>query len=62
MTFEIKILTGKPADIHYGSGTISGFFSQDSVLVGDLLVEDQVCSAGYFWTLLFVWCESTIVL
>lgn len=32
---------GKPADIHYGTGSISGFFSQDHVEVGDLIVEDQ---------------------
>ncbi|XP_008800699.2 aspartic proteinase oryzasin-1-like isoform X1 [Phoenix dactylifera] len=33
---------GKPADIHYGTGSISGFFSQDHVTVGDLVVQDQV--------------------
>ncbi|GKV39586.1 hypothetical protein SLEP1_g47341 [Rubroshorea leprosula] len=32
---------GKPADIHYGTGAISGFFSQDHVQVGDLVVQDQ---------------------
>ncbi|XP_030542831.1 aspartic proteinase A1-like [Rhodamnia argentea] len=32
---------GKSADIHYGTGSISGFFSQDHVKVGDLIVEDQ---------------------
>ncbi|KAK9268692.1 hypothetical protein L1049_000452 [Liquidambar formosana] len=32
---------GKSADIHYGTGAISGFFSQDHVTVGDLVVENQ---------------------
>jgi phytepsin len=32
---------GKPAAIQYGTGSIAGFFSQDHVTVGDLVVEDQ---------------------
>ncbi|KAK4762252.1 hypothetical protein SAY87_030136 [Trapa incisa] len=32
---------GKSADIHYGTGAIYGFFSQDHVKVGDLLVKKQ---------------------
>ncbi|KAL9259090.1 Aspartic proteinase A1-like protein [Drosera capensis] len=32
---------GKAAAIHYGTGAISGFFSQDCVKVGDLVVESQ---------------------
>ncbi|KAF3959091.1 hypothetical protein CMV_016064 [Castanea mollissima] len=32
---------GKPADIHYGTGAISGYFSQDHVQVGDLVVKNQ---------------------
>jgi len=32
---------GKPADIHYGTGSIAGFFSEDSVTLGDLVVKDQ---------------------
>ncbi|KAH7510518.1 aspartic proteinase A1 [Ziziphus jujuba] len=32
---------GKSAEIHYGTGAISGFFSQDHVKVGNLIVEDQ---------------------
>lgn len=32
---------GKRAAIHYGSGSISGFFSYDAVTVGDLVVKDQ---------------------
>ncbi|KAK1298886.1 Aspartic proteinase oryzasin-1 [Acorus calamus] len=33
---------GKSAEIHYGTGQISGFLSQDYVQVGDLVVKDQV--------------------
>lgn len=33
---------GKSCKIIYGSGAISGFFSQDEVKVGDLIVKDQV--------------------
>ncbi|KAK5844778.1 aspartic proteinase-like [Gossypium arboreum] len=32
---------GKPADIKYGTGQISGFFSEDHVTVGDLVVKNQ---------------------
>ncbi|KAL0291828.1 UNVERIFIED_CONTAM: Aspartic proteinase [Sesamum calycinum] len=34
--------SGKPCSIHYGSGSISGYFSQDNVGVGDVVVNDQV--------------------
>lgn len=33
---------GKPCSISYGSGSVSGFFSQDNVGVGDVVVKDQV--------------------
>ncbi|KAG4135535.1 hypothetical protein ERO13_D08G221500v2 [Gossypium hirsutum] len=33
---------GKPCEINYGSGSISGFFSQDNVEVGGVVVRDQV--------------------
>ncbi|CAN7120561.1 unnamed protein product [Brassica rapa subsp. narinosa] len=33
--------SGKRAAIHYGSGSISGFFSYDAVTVGDLVVKNQ---------------------
>lgn len=33
---------GKSAAIHYGTGAISGFFSQDHVTLGDLAVKNQV--------------------
>ncbi|THG15443.1 hypothetical protein TEA_028427 [Camellia sinensis var. sinensis] len=32
---------GKSAEIHYGTGAISGFFSEDHVQVGDLVVKSQ---------------------
>lgn len=36
------IENGKSVTINYGSGSVSGFLSQDSVEVGDLLIKDQV--------------------
>ena len=33
---------GKSAAIQYGTGSISGFFSEDNVKIGDLTVKDQV--------------------
>ncbi|XVE63177.1 hypothetical protein DITRI_Ditri06bG0179200 [Diplodiscus trichospermus] len=33
---------GKSCEINYGSGSISGFFSQDNVQVGSLVIKDQV--------------------
>ncbi|XP_018472390.1 aspartic proteinase A2 isoform X2 [Raphanus sativus] len=33
--------SGKRAAIHYGSGSVSGFFSYDAITVGDLIVKDQ---------------------
>lgn len=33
---------GKSCEINYGSGSISGFFSQDSVEVGDLAIKNQI--------------------
>lgn len=45
-TFEISYVVilceGKSAAIQYGTGAISGFFSQDSVQLGSLIVKDQV--------------------
>lgn len=40
---------GTHCAIRYGSGSISGFFSEDDVKVGDLVVKDQV---GFFVFLL----------
>ncbi|KAJ8544716.1 hypothetical protein K7X08_017299 [Anisodus acutangulus] len=39
---------GNSAAIQYGSGAISGFFSQDNVKVGDLVVTDQVLMCWEF--------------
>lgn len=36
------MLTGKHASIDYGSGSISGYFSEDNIIVGDIVIEDQV--------------------
>ncbi|CAH8323493.1 unnamed protein product [Eruca vesicaria subsp. sativa] len=44
---------GTRAAIHYGSGSISGFFSYDAVTVGDLVVKNQ---ASYY---LFEFIEAT---
>lgn len=38
-------LPGKSCKISYGSGIISGFFSKDNVLVGEVVAKDQV---GHF--------------
>ncbi|KAL8153184.1 hypothetical protein V2J09_010944 [Rumex salicifolius] len=35
------VKNGKSAEIHYGTGAISGYFSQDHVKLGDLVVENQ---------------------
>ena len=48
---------GKSAAIHYGTGAIAGFFSNDAVTVGDLVVKDQVkfLSLTYSNTLLRIY-------
>uniref|UniRef100_A0A0E0P668 Peptidase A1 domain-containing protein n=1 Tax=Oryza rufipogon TaxID=4529 RepID=A0A0E0P668_ORYRU len=33
---------GKPAAIQYGNGSVAGFFNEDSVTIGDLVVKDQI--------------------
>ncbi|KAK6919336.1 Saposin B type, region 2 [Dillenia turbinata] len=37
----LLLFTRKSAEIHYGTGAIAGFFSQDDVKVGDLVVKSQ---------------------
>lgn len=33
---------GRHCKINYGSGSISGFFSQDHVQIGDIVIKNQV--------------------
>lgn len=44
--------SGNSCEIHYGSGSISGFLSQDNVQVGGLVVKDQVSYSFHFT---FIW-------
>jgi hypothetical protein len=44
--------SGNSCEIHYGSGSISGFLSQDNVQVGGLVVKDQV---SYLFHFTFIW-------
>jgi hypothetical protein len=44
--FDVPVLChlippGKPAAIQYGNGSVAGFFNEDSVTIGDLVVKDQ---------------------
>lgn len=39
---KISSCAGKSAEIHYGTGSVAGFFSQDHVTIGDLVVKSQV--------------------
>jgi uncharacterized membrane protein YkgB len=52
---------GKSAEIQYGSGSISGFFSIDAVEVGNLVVKDQVmmCLATYLHVI--TWCDESVL-
>lgn len=52
LVWLIIYCAGTSADIHYGTGAISGFFSQDSVKVGHLIVENQVISLSHTVNLL----------
>lgn len=46
---DLSLGTGKRAEIHYGTGAISGYFSEDHVTLGDLVVENQVRLDRGFW-------------
>uniref|UniRef100_A0A0E0P670 Peptidase A1 domain-containing protein n=1 Tax=Oryza rufipogon TaxID=4529 RepID=A0A0E0P670_ORYRU len=37
-----SLSVGKPAAIQYGNGSVAGFFNEDSVTIGDLVVKDQI--------------------
>jgi phytepsin len=40
--------SGTPASIHYGTGAIAGFYSEDQVTVDNLVVKNQVLHL-LFW-------------
>uniref|UniRef100_A0A0E0IGG8 non-specific serine/threonine protein kinase n=1 Tax=Oryza nivara TaxID=4536 RepID=A0A0E0IGG8_ORYNI len=40
--FDKRSYDRKPAAIQYGNGSVAGFFNEDSVTIGDLVVKDQV--------------------
>jgi len=42
LTIKLIVIIGKPASIRYGTGAISGYFSNDDVKVGDIVVKEQV--------------------
>uniref|UniRef100_A0A0E0IGG6 non-specific serine/threonine protein kinase n=1 Tax=Oryza nivara TaxID=4536 RepID=A0A0E0IGG6_ORYNI len=39
--FDKRSYDRKPAAIQYGNGSVAGFFNEDSVTIGDLVVKDQ---------------------
>ncbi|KAJ6775659.1 BETA-SITE APP-CLEAVING ENZYME ISOFORM A-RELATED [Salix purpurea] len=56
------IKNGNSCEIHYGSGSISGFLSQDNVQVGDLVVKDQVLiELGMLSLCGTIWCNKDLV-
>lgn len=42
MLFSLILWAGSSAYIHYGTGSVAGFLSQDHVTVGDLTIKNQV--------------------
>jgi len=52
LKFVFQFYLGMHCKIPYGSGFISGFFSQDNVKVGDFLIKDQVGFVGVFIALM----------
>lgn len=54
--FLLTHYPGKSCEINYGSGSISGFLSEDNVEVGDLVVKDQV-GFSFFFLLFEVFLE-----
>lgn len=53
--------SGKSCSIAYGSGSISGFFSEDNVAVGDIVVQDQVGSLSSCFFLFNVGCWYEVI-
>ncbi|KAE8774575.1 Phytepsin [Hordeum vulgare] len=58
---KLQFKLGKPAAIQYGTGSIAGYFSEDSVTVGDLVVKDQTSSAFLETVVSFCLWENTAV-
>ncbi|KAE8799637.1 Phytepsin [Hordeum vulgare] len=59
--YPFYVSTGTPAAIQYGTGSIAGYFSKDSVIVGDLVVKDQTSSAFLETVVSFFLWENTAV-
>jgi hypothetical protein len=60
--FLLTHYPGTSCEINYGSGSISGFFSEDNVEVGDLVVKDQVGFSlfnllKFFSNCFFLWLQ-----
>ena len=55
---------GTPCIIPYGQGSIYGFFSQDNVQVGDVIIKDQVSvlTSLVFSQIMLLWFADDLLL
>lgn len=58
------VCTGKSAAIRYGTGSIAGFFSEDNVELGELMVKGQVwinweLAISLFWSSMHILLHNT---
>jgi len=58
--FFLFFFSGKSAEIRYGSGSISGFFSNDAVEVGGLVVKDQVMLSFNLFACYYMVCFASL--